>query len=244
LIKLLSGLLTPQTGQVLLGGVDVRQIRRRDVARRLAVVPQETHTPFAFTVWEMVMMGRTPHVRLFGWETERDRRAVSNAMILTDTLDFAARHFNELSGGEKQRVVIAMTLAQEAPILLLDEPTVHLDLHHQIQVLQLVRRLNKEQGKTVVAVMHDLNLAALYFDQLALISKGHIVSIGSPKEVITRENIGKAFQTAVQIQKHPVTGVPQVIVVPEELQSLEQAASFPEREEAPSCPIPTYVTKP
>lgn len=214
LLRVLSGLLMPKRGKVYLDGQDMRVLRRRQIARRVAVVPQELVMPFAFTAYEMVMMGRTPHVRPILGAGPRDHQVVVEKMRLTATLELAERPFNELSGGEKQRVIIAMALAQEPDILLLDEPTVHLDINHQVEILELIKRLNRQEGLTVLATMHDLNLAALYFDRLILLDKGQVVANGSPVEVLREESIRQVFQAEVQVQEHPTRHTPQVVVLP------------------------------
>jgi len=214
LLRVLSGLLVPRRGQVYLDSQDIRGLDRRQVAQRVAVVPQELVMPFAFSAYEMVMMGRTPHVRPIVGAGPRDRQVVAKKMELTATLNLAERPFNELSGGEKQRVIIAMALAQEPDILLLDEPTVHLDINHQVEVLELIKRLNRRQGLTVLATMHDLNLAALYFDRLVMLNGGRVVANGSPAEVLREERIRQVFQAAVQVREHPTHHTPQVVVLP------------------------------
>jgi iron complex transport system ATP-binding protein len=214
LLGVLSGLLVPSRGEVYLDGQGIRAFDRRQVAQRVAVVPQELNVPFAFSSYEMVMMGRTPHVRPILGAGPRDRQVVVDKMELTATLDLAERPFNELSGGEKQRVIIAMALAQEPQILLLDEPTVHLDINHQVEILELIKRLNRQEGLTVLATMHDLNLAALYFDRLILLDRGQVVASGSPSEVLREESIRQVFQADVQVQEHPTHHTPQVVVLP------------------------------
>lgn len=214
LLKVLSGLLPPRRGSVWLEGKDLRRFSRRQVAQRIAVVPQEMNTPFSFTAWEVVMLGRTPHVRPLLGAGAHDRAVVEEKMALTATLELASRPFNELSGGEQQRVIIAMALAQEAGILLLDEPTVHLDISHQVEVLELIRQLNRRQGITVLAIIHDLNLASLYFDRLLLLNDGRFVANGPPEEVLREERIRQVFRTAVQVQQHPTRRTPQVIILP------------------------------
>ena len=214
LLKLLSGLLTPKRGTVQMEGVNLRDLSRRQIAQRVAVVPQELTIPFDFSVREMVMLGRTPHVRPLAGASSHDRTVVEEKMALTGTSGLAGRPFNELSGGEQQRVIIAMALAQEAEILLLDEPTVHLDLTHQVEVLDLIRQLNRQQGLTVLAIIHDLNLAALYFDRLLLLNGGGIVANGKPDEVLSEERIRQVFRANVQVQTHPTRRTPHIVLLP------------------------------
>ena len=198
LLRLLSGVLLPQQGQVLLKGRNLRQWRRRGVARHIAVVPQELHMPFAFTVEHMVSLGRTPFVSFFGSQTKHDQEIVYNAMRTSDITSLAGRVFNELSGGERQRVMVAMALAQQPEVLLLDEPTSHLDIKYQIEILELIQRLNREQGVTVIAAMHDLNLAARYFPRLLLFQRG-IVADASPAEVLEPGLLGRVYGVNVQV---------------------------------------------
>jgi iron complex transport system ATP-binding protein len=214
LLRVLSGLLMPSRGEVYLDGQDIHTFNRRQIAQRVAVVPQEIVMPFAFSAYEMVMMGRTPHVRPILGAGPLDRQVVVEKMELTATSVLAERPFNELSGGEKQRVIIAMALAQEPQILLLDEPTVHLDINHQVEILELIKRLNRQGNLTVLATMHDLNLAALYFDRLILLDEGQVVANGSPAKVLCEESIRQVFQADVQVQEHPTHHTPQVVVLP------------------------------
>ena len=187
LLRLLSGVLRPQQGQILLEGRDLSAWGRRGVARRIAVVPQELHMPFAFTVEHMVSLGRTPFVRPFlGSRTQQDQETVHAAMLSAGIAPLAERIFNELSGGERQRVMIAMALAQQPLLLLLDEPTAHLDIKYQIETLELVQKLNRQQGVTIIAALHDLNLAARYFPRLLLFQRG-IVADAGPAEVLEPE---------------------------------------------------------
>ncbi|MCL5257351.1 MAG: heme ABC transporter ATP-binding protein [Chloroflexi bacterium] len=214
LLKIVSGVLHPAKGSVSIQGADLRQTSRRRIAQTVAVVPQELYMPFSFTVAEMVMLGRTPFIRPLRGETVEDQRVVEWAMKLTDISGLAERSFLELSGGEKQRVILAMALAQEPKVLLLDEPTVHLDIWHQMEMLDLVRQLNAQIGVTVVAVLHDLNFASIYFPRLLFLSDGKVVADGAPADVVRSSNIRSVFHADVEIQMHPVLNVPQVVVVP------------------------------
>lgn len=215
LLNLLAGILRPTRGVVEWQGTDIRELARRELARRIALVPQELNIAFGFTVREMVMLGRTPYLHAFAGPTRHDEAIVENILRQTETLALSERLVTELSGGEKQRVVMAMALAQEPKILLLDEPTVHLDINHQIEILELLRRLNRGSGLTVLATMHDLNLAALYFDELTMLERGRVVANGSPATVLRAEQIQQVFDARVQIQSHPTREqTPQIVLLP------------------------------
>ncbi len=199
LLRLVSGLFSPQQGKVLLEGRTLQQWGRRGAAQRIAVVPQELHIPFAFTVEQMVSLGRTPFVRPFlGERTTHDSAIVEDALQAAGVAPFANRIFNELSGGERQRVMIAMALAQEPSLLLLDEPTSHLDIKYQIETLELVQRLNIERGVTVIAAMHDLNLASRYFPRLLLFQRG-IVADAGPAEVLEPGLLSRVYGVDVRV---------------------------------------------
>src|SRR3989441_3091557 len=198
LLRLISGVLRPQQGKVFLEGRDLQQWGRRGAARRIAVVPQELHVPFAFTVEDMVGLGRTPFVNFLASQTKHDQSIVQEAMQAADIDSLAHRVFNELSGGERQRVIIAMALAQEPQLLLLDEPTSHLDIKYQVETLELVQRLNRGRGVTVIAAMHDLNLAARYFPRLLLFQRG-IVADAGPAEVLEPHLLKRVYGIDVQV---------------------------------------------
>jgi iron complex transport system ATP-binding protein len=198
LLRLLSGVLSPQQGQVLLEGRDLQQWGRRGAAQHIAAVPQELHVPFAFTVEHMVGLGRTPFISLLGSQTKHDLAIIQQAMSAAEVMPLAGRVFNELSGGERQRVLVAMALAQEPRLLLLDEPTSHLDIKYQIDILELVQRLNRELGVTVVASMHDLNLAARYFPRLVLFQHG-IVADAGPTEVLEPRLLRRVYGINVRV---------------------------------------------
>lgn len=214
LLKLASGILKPAQGEIRLDGYSISQLSRNHIARKVAVVPQQFHIPFAFTTGEVVMLGRTPFLRALADESEADRRLVNNALELVGISELVERRFNELSGGERQKVILAMALAQQPKLLLLDEPTVHLDIAHQMEILELVRELNTEQGLTVIAAMHDLNLAALYFDRLVLLKEGRVWADGTPNQVLTEAGIGEVFSASVIVEQHPLTGAPHIVVIP------------------------------
>lgn len=214
LIKLASGILKPKQGEIRLGGANLSQLNRKSVARSVAAVPQQFHIPFAFTTSEVVTLGRIPFIKTLAGETPADKRAVTTAMELAGISQFAQRRFDELSGGERQKVILAMALAQEPKLLLLDEPTVHLDISHQVETLELLRNLNQERKLTVIAAMHELNLAALYFDRLVLLKEGRILADGTPSQVLTEHGIREVFSASVKVESHPVTGVPHIVMIP------------------------------
>src|SRR5438874_9718187 len=198
LLRLISGVIRPQQGKVVLEGRDLHQWGRRGAARRIAVVPQELHMPFAFTVEHMVGLGRTPFVNFLGSQTKHDQSIVQEAMQAAGIDTLAPRFFNELSGGERQRVIIAMALAQGPQLLLLDEPTSHLDIKYQVETLELVQRLNRERGVTATAAMHDLNLAARYFPRLLLFQRGLVADAG-PAEVLEPKLLSRVYGINVQV---------------------------------------------
>jgi iron complex transport system ATP-binding protein len=202
LLRLLSGARSPTAGSVLLDGRMLHTVPRPDVARKIAVVPQDLTIPFAFTAREIVELGRTPHLRLLGGFRSRDRKAVDQAMELTDTTRFADRIIHQLSGGERQRVIIAMALAQEPEILLLDEPTHLLDIARQAEILDLITELNLRRGLTVVAAIHDLNLAGRYFNRLLLLHRGRVLAEGAPEGVLRPEIVEAAYGGTVEIVRN------------------------------------------
>jgi len=199
LLRALAGVLRPRAGSILLDDVPLTALDARARARRIAVVPQTFTTPFAFTAREVVSLGRTPYVGTFGRPSAADRTAVQRALARTESVDLAERRLSELSGGERQRVVIAMALAQEPAVLLLDEPTVHLDPSHQRGVLELVGGLAREHRVLVVAVLHDLNLAAVMCDRVVVLAEGRIVSDGSPLDVIEAATVTRVFGPGLHV---------------------------------------------
>jgi iron complex transport system ATP-binding protein len=206
LLKLLSGVLQPAHGVVSLNGESLAGRSRRDIARSLAVVPQETHPAFDYTVMEMVLMGRHPHLGPFELEGPRDLAVAHDAMKATGTEHLAARAYMTLSGGEKQRVVIASALTQSPDVLLLDEPTASLDLGYQLEVGSLLRRLNLERSVTMVLATHDLNLAASLCDRLILMRDGRVVAQGSPRDVLTAATIRRIYDVDADVSFHAPAG--------------------------------------
>ena len=200
LLRVLAGVLAPWSGRVRLDGSDISELSRRQMARTIAVVPQETVSPFAFTVGEIVAMGRHPYMSRFGGLAAGDVRAVAGAMERTDTVHLTSRSILELSGGERQRVVIARALAQQPRLLLLDEPTNHLDINHQVEILDLLYDLNRSDGLAIVCVTHDLNAAAEYTDQVVLLAPGgRIHAAGAPGDVITVDHVEAVYGVRVAV---------------------------------------------
>lgn len=205
LLKTINNLYNPTNGSIIIDGVDISHIKKRDLAKKVALVPQDTAVDYDFTVEEIVLMGRHPYKGRFQKESEGDYKIINEAMEMTNTLHLKKRLITEVSGGERQRVIIAKALAQKSPIILLDEPTSHLDINHQMDVLNLLKKLNKEQGTTIILVIHDINLAARYSDEIILINKGRLSAIGNPEEVITSDNIESIYNLNVAIEKNKYT---------------------------------------
>src|SRR5262245_25398899 len=203
LLKILAGLLRGYAGRVDFDGVPLSTLRARDLARRIACVPQETHVVFPFTVSQMILMGRAPYRSGGLFDKEVDLQHAEQAMRWTDTLDLGNKTFNQLSGGERQRVVLASALAQDPQVLLLDEPTVYLDLKHQIHFYDIVERLNQERETTVISVTHDVNLAARYARRMIALRAGEIIVDGSPESVLTPRNIYEIFEVSVAVLPRP-----------------------------------------
>jgi iron complex transport system ATP-binding protein len=206
LLRLLSGILRPRSGQVTLNGISIERLSRRELARHIAVVPQETHAMFDFTVLDMVMMGRYPHLGLFELEGLDDVEVAREALAATGTLDLQSRRFATLSGGEKQRVVIASALAQASDLLLLDEPTASLDLGYQFEIASLLQQLNIDRGTTMVVSTHDLNLAAALCRRVVLLKSGHVLASGPTEEVLTAPNVQRLYGIDADVQFHQRAG--------------------------------------
>lgn len=211
LIRAVTKVVSPAGGEVRLLGDEVGQLSQAELARRVAVVPQEPLLPEAFTALDCVLMGRTPHLRLLENEGERDYEAARAAMTRTDTWELADRPVGELSGGERQRVVLARALAQETPVLLLDEPTAHLDIGHQASVLALMRQLCRDEGKAVLAVVHDLTLAGACCDRLVMLhGNGTVAAEGVASEIIRPDLLAAVYGALAEVFPHPRTGRPVV----------------------------------
>jgi len=211
LLRALARLLRPTSGRVVLDGVDIHQMKTREVARRLGLLPQTSTCPPGIRVADLVARGRSPHQRLLQQWSPADEKSVREALIATATLDLADRPIDELSGGQRQRVWIAMALAQATPLLLLDEPTTFLDIAHQMDVLDLIVDLNNQRGTTVVMVLHDLNQACRYADHIVAMRGGSIVANGEPRDVITAELVEEVFGLACIVITDPLAGTPLVV---------------------------------
>lgn len=205
LLKSISRVLKPHKGTILLGKEDIYSLQGREVAKQLAVVPQDSTTGFSFLALDVVLMGRNPHMSRFQLESTKDLAVAKKVMELTNTWHLAERPINELSGGERQRVIIARALAQEPKILLLDEPMTHLDIINQLEIMDLVKELCTKQGLVVLAVFHDLNMAARYCNLAVLLKSGKVFSAGRLDQVLTSENIKTVFRVDAIVQKHLVT---------------------------------------
>ncbi len=215
LVRAISGVLPLSAGQVLVNGRDLLAMKPSERARLVAVVPQARNLPPAFTGWELVQMGRTPYLNWLGQTSEKDERSVRRALERAKAVDLASRRLGDLSGGEQQRLLLARALAQEAPILLLDEPTTHLDLQYQIGILDEVRALAHQDGITVLVVLHDLNLVARYADRMLLLVNGTLRATGTPREVLDPALLSEVYHLPMQIVYGAASGTP--VILPEVL---------------------------
>lgn len=211
LLKNISKALECQKKSVFIEDIDITSLKNRELARKLAVVPQNTNLDFDFSAFDIVLMGRAPYLGRFQTESEEDLKIARRAMEVTNTWELREKDITKLSGGEQQRVVIARAIAQETDIILLDEPIAHLDIHHQVELLDTIKELNV--SVTVIAVLHDLSLAAQYSDYLILFKDGEIKAVGTPEEVITKENIKAVYNMEVHIVEDPLTGKPHIIPI-------------------------------
>lgn len=239
LLRTMARLLTPRRGAVLLDGAAIRDLPTRDVARRLGVLPQSPLVPEGITVADLVGRGRQPYQRWWRQWSAEDGRAVEEAMRLADVAGLADRAVDTLSGGQRQRVWIAMTLAQDTEALLLDEPTTYLDLAHQVEVLDLLHRLRAERGRTVVAVLHDLNQAARYAGHLIAMRDGEVVAAGEPREILTADLVRDVFGLECVVVPCPVSGAPLVVPALTQPARAETAAASTAAAAAPAAPTQT-----
>jgi iron complex transport system ATP-binding protein len=213
LLKAITHGVALQAGTVLIDGEDVSRLRTRDVARKVAVVPQSPTLPVGFLAREIVVMGRTPYLGFLEQEGPEDYGKADEALAMLGAVDLARRRVEELSGGERQNVVLARALAQETPALLLDEPTANLDIGHQVLIAKLLRRLARERGVAVLAALHDLTLASLYCDRLVLLAGGSVIAEGAAGDVLTRDNLRRAYAADVLVVRPEGIGGPLVLPV-------------------------------
>jgi iron complex transport system ATP-binding protein len=218
LIRAISGVIPIRSGAIHVAGKNLAHLSSNQRARFLAVVPQARNLPAAFTVYQTVLLGRTPYLGWLGQASPLDHARVRLALERTQALDLAERRVGELSGGEQQRVLLARALAQDTSVLLLDEPTTHLDLQHQSSLLNLVCQLASQQNLAVLMVLHDLNLVGLYADRVALLVQGKLAALGEPHEVLTESNLTAVYHVPVQVISHPNYGTP--LILPDGCDSL------------------------
>ncbi|WP_102029317.1 heme ABC transporter ATP-binding protein [Salirhabdus sp. Marseille-P4669] len=212
LLKIISGLIEPSSGKIMLRNKELASISQKKLAREMAVLSQSGLPTYPLSVEDTIMMGRYPHLHWYEREGKKDKEIVERVMEQTGVTSLREKLLDTLSGGERQRVAIAKAMVQQPKLLLLDEPTTYLDIHHQLVVLQLVKKWQKEAGLTVVMVMHDLNLASQFCDQLLLLNNGGIEKVGSIEEVIEKDTLSKVYETVPEIIEHPINKVPQVLL--------------------------------
>ena len=214
LMKVISGILKPQNGELKILNRPIDQYHRKALAKTIAFVPQMTFADFPFTVTEIVLMGRSPYLGVLGLEQENDLEVANQAIAFTGLENLAHRKLDQLSGGEQQRVFIARAICQEPDIILLDEPTASLDLAYQVRIMDLMEKLKTEKGITVVMVSHDVNLAAMYADHLMLLHKGQVVCQGLPDEVLTYKTLEETYGCTLLVDESPLGNFPRVTLVP------------------------------
>ncbi len=215
LLRVLNRILGIWEGKLTFKGKNLEEYSIKELAKEIAFLPQNIETPFSYTVEEFILLGRYPYFDYFGRYNSQDKKILEEIMNLTDILSLKDKKINHLSGGEKQRVFLAQTLIQEPKLLLLDEPVAHLDIKHQIEILDLIKRENQEKGITTIVVLHDLNLASEYCERIILVSEGKIYKIGTPEEIITYQNLEEVYKTVVVVEKNPLSSRPYVLLVPQ-----------------------------
>jgi iron complex transport system ATP-binding protein len=216
LFRAICGIIKPSKGNVLYKNKNLLNITSREIAREVSVIPQLLETPFSFSVEEFIMMGRFPHSGRFFTQKQKDWAVLENVINMTDISALRNRKISELSGGERQRVIVAQGFMQEPILMLLDEPTAHLDITHQIQIMDLLKRFNKKNNLTIIIVLHDLNLAGSYCDRLILLNHGEIFKEGTPQEVLTYQNIEHVYSTTVIVKENPLNNKPYIFLVSQE----------------------------
>ena len=214
LLKTITRTLAPFSGDIIYRGKDLLKMDLKKLAGEMAFVPQQTLTSFSFNILEVVMMGRYPHLGRFQMEGKKDYEIAHNALKELKCLEFIDKDIDEISAGEKQRVIIAKALAQEPSVLVLDEPTSSLDIGHQIEIFDLIKKLNIDKKITVISVLHDLNLAGDYCDRIVLMDKGRVFKVGASEEILTYQNIEKIYKTTVVVNESPATKRPHITLVP------------------------------
>jgi iron complex transport system ATP-binding protein len=211
LIRSISGVIPIRKGNIFVDQKDVTTLSTMDRARHISVVPQAVSIPPAFTVWETVLLGRTPYLNFLGQTSAKDEAIARQALEQVDVLHLIDKRMNEISGGEQQRVLLARTLAQDTPILLMDEPTTHLDISHQVDLLKLITKQAREKNLTVLIALHDLNLASMFADRIAIVQTGLLCVAGTPRETLTSEIINSVYNVPVHVLSHPQSGAPFII---------------------------------
>ena len=214
LLKSITGLHRLNAWEILLRQRSVSKYSRKELARSLAMVPQQINAEFPFTVAETVIMGRYPHLGLLAVEGKRDLEIAEQAMAFTEVLHLADRRLGQLSGGERQRVIIARAICQQSKVLLLDEPTASLDPAHQLRIMDLMERLRQQEQITIIMVSHDLNLASAYADRLLLLNEGRVAALGTPNEVLSGETLEHSYGCRLHVDEHPLLGTPRVSLLP------------------------------
>ena len=213
LLRLLSRVLAPKKGSIKLESKDINRIHIKDFCKKVAFVSQDTQIDFPFTVGEIALMGRIPHMGRLQHETKMDHSIADKSLSVTDAFHLKRKFINQLSAGERQRVIIAKALTQEPILLFLDEPTAHLDISHQVHILDLLKKLNREAGLTIIIVLHDLNLASEYCSRIMLLEGGKIFKDDRPEEVLTYQNIEAVYKTVVVVNENPISRKPCIVLV-------------------------------
>jgi iron complex transport system ATP-binding protein len=217
LLKLINRTHLPGSGKIRIFDTEIKSIGRKDLSKLIAFVPQIHPVVFQFNVYELVLMGRAPYLRGFSFEGEIDKKITYEALQKVDLLHLSSKPFEQLSGGEKQRVFLARALAQQCPILILDEPNTHLDLSHQLEMLALIKQLATEQSISVISVFHDLNLASMFSDEILLLKEGKVSAYGPVTEILCERNIKNVFGTTVNVDKHPSLNIPRITLLPDKI---------------------------